>query len=408
MTETAPLMADIDFMTDSAPSLYKLFAELRREGHRVVPLRFHERTAYAVLRFEDLSELLQDEDRLPAGPFYDRALTPVTGPVMEAMTGEEHHANRSLVAMSFTQGAVRAQIEASIQPLADALVDGFGARRSLDVVASFTNPLPFQVISHLLDVRAEDDGEIRRLLTPMFRYLWEPDEALAARDRFDSLFTPLIEKRRRQPGKDLISEILHANPERGFIKDEEVLSFCRHLYPAGAETTYLMMGSMMWHVLSDDALRLTLIRRPQLRAAAVEEALRMYGPVAINLRYTENEIDVAGTTIPAQSFIYIAHASANYDEDVFEDPFSFRLDRFPKQTSPRHLSFGRGIHTCLGLHLARAELLVGLSTLLDRLPGLRLADPAAQGPMGAVIRGVRALEVKFDDVRPREGSLTPS
>lgn len=402
MSNAAPLMPDIDFMTAPVPNLYALLAELRHEGHRVVPLCFHDQTAYAVLRFEDLSELLQDEDKLPAGPFYERSLTPVTGPAMEAMTGEEHHANRALVAMSFTPGAVRARTASLIQPLADALVDGFGARRALDLVASFTNPLPFQVISHLLDVRAEDDGEIRRLLRPMFRYLWEPADALVARDQFDSLFMPLIEKRRQAPGDDLISEILHANSGQGGATDEDVLSFCRHLYPGGAETTYLMMGSMMWRILSDDELHLTLLRRPDLRRSAVEEAIRMYGPVAINLRYTENEISVAGVTIPANSFIYIAHASANYDEDVFEDPFSFRLDRFPKQQmSPRHLSFGRGIHICLGLHLARAELEVGLSTLLDRLPGLRLVDPSAEGPTGAVIRGVRELEVKFDDVLPR-------
>jgi cytochrome P450 len=198
----------------------------------------------------------------------------------------------------------------------------------------------------------------------------------------------------------MTSEILRSGTAEKPVPDEEVLSFCRHLYPAGAETTYLMMGSMMWRILSDTTLRDRLIREPELRRAAVEEALRMYGPVAINMRYTEREITLAGTTIPAESFIYIAHASANYDESVFEDPFSFRLDRFPNPAPPKHLSFGRGIHICLGLHLARAELLVGLSTLLDRLPGLRLANPEMPGPTGAIIRGVREMAVAFDDVLP--------
>jgi cytochrome P450 len=365
-----------------------------------VPLRFYEQTAYAVLRFEDLSELLLDEDKLPAGPFYDRALTPVTGPAMEAMTGEEHHANRNLIAASFSPLAIREKMTGMLQPLADSLIDAFGAERSLDLVARFTNPLPFRVISNLLDVRPEDEKEIRRNLHLMFRYLWEPEDSLAARDRFDRIFVPFIEARRVKPGTDLISVLVNSKIDGKPLTNEDVLSFCRHIYPAGAETTYLMMGSMMWHVLSDKDLRETLIRHPEKRPAAVEEALRMYGPVAMNMRYTEKDIEVAGTAIPANSFIYIAHASANYDEAVFEDPFSFRLDRFPTQLSPRHLSFGRGIHLCLGFHLARAELVVGLSTLLDRLPGLRLANPADPGPLGAVIRGVRELPVEFDDVLP--------
>ncbi|RYD54141.1 MAG: cytochrome P450 [Verrucomicrobiaceae bacterium] len=395
-----PLMPDIDLMDAPMPDLYEWFARLRHQGHRVAPLRCHDETAYAVLGYKDIADILTNEEDFPAAPFYNRGVAPVTGPIMQAMDVKGHHANRALVARSFMPGAVRSHAENIARPAANALIDDFGDCRSLDLVASFTRPLPFKVISGLLDVPEEMHDEFPDLLHRMFRYMWEPEDAVRARSRFDSIILPLIEKRRHAPGTDLISNLVHAKQGENSLTDEEVISFCRMLYPAGAETSYFAMGSMMWHVLRDGELTQKLREHPELRSAAIEEALRMYAPIGLLFRIPPEDVVVAGETIPAGSLIYLPPASGNYDEGAFNDPFTFRVDRFPNPKQPVHLTFGKGMHICLGVHLARAELLLALDTLLERLPGLRLLNPDNPGPTGTTSRGMQELEVAFDDILP--------
>jgi cytochrome P450 len=175
-------------------------------------------------------------------------------------------------------------------------------------------------------------------------------------------------------------------------------------YPAGAETTFRTLGSMMYRVLSEPEMHERLLARPDDRSAAVEEILRQDGGVASLPRYTEKPITVGGVDIPAHSRLLFGIASANRDAEVFEDPEALSFEN--KRAAPslgrrgQHLAFGHGVHFCLGSHLAREELRVTLSLLLDRLPGLRLAEMVDVGITGTMLRGVHRLPVLFDDVLP--------
>ena len=399
MNEVSPLIADVDFAHDPVPDLYERLTKMRRAGHRVATARFGGETAWIILGYDELADALMDNERLPAAPAYERHTVPSVGRVLMAMERDEHRANRSLVAGGFMPASVRQRTMTLLYPLANSLIDEFGSVHELELVGAFCHPFPFQVMSRLLGIPRDDDERILAILHKLFRYMWEPEVALAAKDEMDALLNPLIEARRATPGDDLISLLTQARFEGRQLGDEEVRAFVRLLYPAGAETTYLTMGSMIWAILREEDLYQTLLQQPELRAAAVEEALRMYGSVAVNPRFTERAVTLGGIDIPAQSWILYAHSSANYDEAVFSEPHRFRLDRFKGTSNVRHLTFGRGEHACLGLNLARAELLTALNLLLDRLPGLKLQDPGAAGPTLAIQRGVRKLHVRFGDVR---------
>jgi cytochrome P450 len=207
-----------------------------------------------------------------------------------------------------------------------------------------------------------------------------------------------VRDRRDKPSADLISMLATAEEEGQRLSDEEIFSFIRLLFPAGADTTYLSIGSMMLSVLSEPKLMQRLLDEPEQRGWAVEESLRLNGTIGLQPRYTEQAVTIAGVAIPADSVLLYGNAPANHDPEVFADPDHFDLDRHPS----RMLTFGKGVHFCLGSHLARAEMQISLNVLLDRLDGLRLVDPENAQITQSILRGPRALRVAFDRVLPAE------
>jgi len=389
-----PLLPDVNFGWDPLPDLYAHIHRLVAEGHRVVPVRYIDSVAWLLLRYEDVAAAFADEEGLPAAPAYLRHSVPSQGMTLLAMQGEQHRIHRALVTPPFQPGAVRAMATRLLAPIANRIIDGFAGRRALDLVPEYTHAYPFAVISELVGIPAEDRERFMALILLLFRFPWEPERALAARDEATAYLKTLLDARRAEPRADLISELAFAEVEGRRLTDEEIFSFLRLLYPAGAETTYLTMGSMMWEVLRDPALAARLRAAPELRPAAVEEALRKHGATTLMPRYTEREVTIGGVTIPADSWVLFGIGPAGHDAETFPDPEAFRLDR----GANRHIAFGKGPHFCLGTHLAREELRVSLDLLIDRLPGLRLDGEAA--PAGTVLRGIFSLPVAYDDVLP--------
>ncbi len=169
----------------------------------------------------------------------------------------------------------------------------------------------------------------------------------------------------------------------------------RLLFPAGADTTYLALGSMMNHVLADTGLTSQLRAEPALIPKVVDECLRLYNTTAFLPRYTESGMEYDGVRIPPDSWVMFGIRAANRDPEVFADPDRFDVTRDRR----RSLTFSVGPHACLGMHLARAEMNVSLELLLRRLPGLRLGEGKV-AMTNAVLRGVRRLPVAYDEVLP--------
>ncbi len=222
----------------------------------------------------------------------------------------------------------------------------------------------------------------------------EPERGLAASQAMRDYLSTLIEARRTEPTGDLLSELVHAEVDGQRLTDEKIYGFLRLLLPAGAETTFRVMGNALDALLThpDDLAR--VVADPDgLLPEVIEETLRWETSVTMVSRVATTDTEVGGCPIPKGSAVNVLTGSADRDTDRFEDADEWKLGR-PVQ---HHLAFGTGPHQCLGMHLARLELRAGLAAILRRLPNLRL-DPDAPAPtiQGYAFRGPDALPVLFD------------
>jgi cytochrome P450 len=386
---------EIDFGTAEVPDLEALMTRLQEEGKRVVRIRYIGQPAWLILRHKELYDAFMDSAHYPCSAAHLRHSSPVMGKSILCLDGDEHRIKRALVASAFLPSAVRGYTERLLRPVANRLIDGFAGRRELDLVSEYTRRLPVLVITGLLGVPNENERQLVEWIEGLFSYPWDPEFALKSKDEVTAFFLPIIHARRAEPREDLISLIAAAEFEGHRLTDEEVLAFVRLLFPAGADTTYLALGSMMNHVLGDAELTAQLRTEPALIPKVVDECLRLYNTTAFLPRYTESGIDYEGVRIPPNSWVLFGIRAANRDPEVFPDPERFDIARDRR----RSLTFSVGPHACLGMHLARAEMNVSLELLLRRLPGLRLRNGKV-AMTNAVLRGVRELPVVYDEVLP--------
>ena len=386
-------LAHVDFGRDELPDLEAQLAALIEAGQRVVPVRYLAGTAWLILRHEDVARAFRDPQQFPAAAANLRYSLPVQGRTLLCMEGEEHRIHRALVAGAFQPQAVQEYVGRLLVPLANELIDAFGARRELDLVAEYCHRYPLRVIARLLGIPAANEEQLFAWVRGLFDYPFHPEAALRACAEVNAFLLPLIQARRAVPRADLISRLAAAEVEGHRLSDEDILGFVKLLFPAGADTTYLTLGSMMNAVLGDAALQARLRADASLIAPAVEETVRLFGAVALLPRYTETGARIGEVQIPPHSWVLFGVRSAGRDAAQYPQPQRFELTR----RAQRLVSFGGMPHFCLGVHLARAELTTSLELLLRRLPGLRLAH----GPVpasSAVLRGVRRLPVAFDNL----------
>jgi cytochrome P450 len=224
----------------------------------------------------------------------------------------------------------------------------------------------------------------------LINYPWDPAGALAASAAFTDYLAPLVAERRCRPGEDLLSLLATEEVEGQRLSDEEIFSFVRLLFPAGSDTTYKALGSLLVAVLTHPEVRKLVLTEPSERRWVVEEGLRWEAPVALLPRMCSKSTVLGGVELAAGSPMLFGITAANRDPDEHPDP-----DRFDPSRREQHLSFGHGVHFCLGSHLARREMEVALGALFERLPNLRLVEPESVEIVGAVIRGPKELRVVF-------------
>lgn len=397
MIPITPVMPEFDLGYDPMPDLEQRLAALQEEGHRVVPVRYLGGIAWVILRFDDVSAIFLDDDQVPAAAAYERSAMPAQGRTLLAMRGQQHRVNRALVAGVLQPAAVRRHVETLLVPIANRLIDQLTTPGPVDIVSAFTKRYPFNVISGLLGIPLDAEEQLLEWVNLLFLYPTEPERAVRARTEISAFLQPLVDERRSAPGPDIISQLVKAEVDGERLSDEEILSFVRLIYPAGADTTYLLLGSLIRDVIADRSLYERVLGDKSQRELIIEETLRLRSPVALQVRYTEAQLTIAGIEIPADSWLLYGISPANRDAAQFENPHQTMLGRKNNNT---FLTFGRGPHFCLGRHLAREEIKVSLDLLLDRLPGLRLAEEVPPCATGSVLRGVRSLNVMFDRVLP--------
>jgi cytochrome P450 len=382
--------AHIDFANDDVPTLHDILKDLRHR-HAIAPVQYHGEIAYMITRFHDLQNAMADDQSFPSAAAYLRQSAPSMGKTIQCMGGQEHRRNRNLVSVGFRPRIMKEFVEAFLTPVAHDLVDRFAARGQADLVQDYTMRYAFTVITRLLDFPPTDFEQLKRWGDGLIAYPWDPEFALQAKREFDAYLKPLIDSRRREPGDDLLSSLCTAELEGERLNDEEIYSFIRLLYPAGADTTYRGLGSMMFGVLTHPEVYEAVRADDAVVPAVVHEALRWEPPTALLPRFAPKEVEWAGSTIPAGSQVNFAITSANRDLEVFASPEKFD----PWRKEKEFLTFGHGLHFCLGSHLARREMEVSLKVLCERLPDLQIVGPDNVSITGTVLRGPKSLPVRF-------------
>ncbi|MHA7836768.1 MAG: cytochrome P450 [bacterium] len=390
MTSTEIAHPQIDFAVDEVPELHDVLADLR-ERAAVVPIRYHGGVAYLITRFQELQAAFSDDDTFPSSAAYLRHSGPVMGRTIQCMGGEEHRRNRGLVSKAFRPRLMQDFVETFLEPVATRLVDSFALEGEADLVRDYTTRYAFTVITRLLDFPPTDFEQLKRWGDGLLEFPWNPEGAQQASIEFTDYLRPIVEARRQSPGEDLLSSLATVEVEGERLSDEEIFSFARLLFPAGADTTYRGLGSLLYAVLTHRDVFEAVQRDPEKIPQVVHESLRWEPPTALLPRFAPKGVTWAGTGIPAGSEVIFGITSANRDREIFGEP-----DRFdPGRPERDFLSFGHGLHFCLGSHLARREMEVSLRIFAERLPDLELQDPESVRITGTVLRGPQSLPVRF-------------
>jgi cytochrome P450 len=371
--------------------IYEFWEACRRDDP-VLAIEGLGREMWMVSRHADVDAILRDAETYPSRINAD-TMGPVMGTVILAMDGDEHRRYRNLVARAFRPSALARWEDELIAPTIHRLIDGIVGRGRSDLVADVTSHFPVQVIAGVLGVPVEDYELFQVWGLEISIGPEDYDVSMAAARAMREYLTPLVERRKADPGDDLVSDIVTAEIDGERLDDEHIYGFLRLLLPAGAETTYRALGNCLLALLSHPSDLARVRGDASLLDAVIEETLRWETSVTMVNRETACPVELSGVTVPAGASVIVATGSANHDETRYENGELWDLDRPPAG----HLAFGTGRHQCLGMHLARMELRVGLSAILDRLPGLRL-DPAAD-PVhieGHAFRSPPRLPVVFD------------
>ncbi|MFF8941962.1 cytochrome P450 [Streptomyces sp. NPDC014864] len=304
----------------------------------------------------------------------------------------EHRTQRRMMISSFTLKRATA-LRPHIQRIVDGLLDAMIAQGPpAELVSAFALPVPSMVICALLGVPYADhelfEEQSRRLLRGP-----TAADTLDARERLETYLGALLDSKLKDPGDGLLDELVQEQVREGAPDRDELISMAVILLVAGHETTANMISLGTYTLLQHPERLAELRADPALLPAAVEELMRMLSIADGLLRVAVEDIEVAGTAIRAGDGVVFSTSVINRDEGVYPAPDSLDWHR----PARHHVAFGFGIHQCLGQNLARAELEIALSTLLDRLPTLRLAAPPDRIPFkpGDTIQGMLELPVTW-------------
>lgn len=386
---------------------YPFYARLRAETPVVrVPLP-NKQFAWLVTRYDDVAATLKDErfaknkrnamssDQLAKTPWMP-AFAKALDQTMLDLDAPDHTRLRGLVHKAFTPRMID-QMREKIQTITDELLDAAQERGQMDLIHDFALPLPVTIIADMLGVPPEDRHKFHRWSNAAIAATasnWGALQALPNIYALVNYVRRLVQLRRADPRDDLTSALIQAEESGDQMSEDELLAMIVILLIAGHETTVNLIGNGMYALLEYPDQLMRLRNDPSLTRTAIEELLRFYSPVeTATERYAREDVTIAGVTIPRGEMVFAAIASANRDERQFDHPNTLDITRDPN----RHLSFGQGIHYCVGAPLARMEGQIAINTLLRRMPDIQLAVPPAslRWNKGLALRGLKSFPVFF-------------
>ena len=367
-----------------AESKYAIYARMREEAP-VCRVKMAGLEMYVLSRYQDCVDIVSDsrlarnrttatgKSRFPIP--LPRSVMAV-GLSMIVEDDPEHRRLRNMVNRSFRPSAIE-RVAGRVQTLSNELLDTIEPRGKVDLLSDYCKPIPSAVIAGIVGVSESEMPAFQnsvRILSEglsgwniLRSFLWDLRKAFG-------FIRDLIERKRSDPGEDILTYLLEEEEEGSRLSEDELVAMLFLLIIAGFETTTHMMANGVLALLQHPDQLARLRAEPELIDSAVEEMLRFCGPVhGSKQAYAKEDIVLHGVEIPKGSPVIPLWGSANHDPDVFEEPECFDIGRSPNH----HLAFGHGSHFCLGSQLARMEVRVAIQTLIERRPGLELAvDPA--------------------------------
>jgi cytochrome P450 len=356
-----------------------------------LPTRYDDVTdiAHDIAHFSSLKVAVipGDEDEDPNadfdGPNLEYGLPPISAdPPLHTWT-------RRLLLPWFSHQRVDSYVPLT-RELCRGLVDQFVDEGNADAAADYAQQIPVRVIARILGVSPELSDTFTGWVRDVLEFADDPERRQRGGEGLLNYFLGQLEESRRNPGDDLLSELLTTEVDGQPVDDGIVLGMAALVLIAGVDTTWSAIGSSLWHLAAHPDDRKRLVAEPELMPTAVEELLRAYAPVTMARLVTE-DVEYKGCPMKAGDKVLMNFPAANRDPEAFEDPDVVQLDR----AHNRHVAFGSGIHRCAGSNLARMELQVALEEWLARIPEFALAEGQEVTWAGGQVRGPRILPVVF-------------
>ncbi len=369
-----------------------------REGHWLArtPL------GYMVFRHEDVTAILRDRRFLSALSLLPRMNGIEDDPMAQrrpsilSLDGDEHARLRRLVAGAFTPKSAD-RLRPFMRDVVNGLVDQVVDDGRCDLVADICEPYPIPIICELLGAPKEDWKLFSNWATDIFR-IFNGDLANdlprinAASEELDEYVRALIEQRRNDPRDDLLSDLIAAEEAGDRLSTDEMIGLADAVLMAGTDTTRNQLACSVALFAEHPDQWALLGRRPDLARRAVEESMRYLGAVRGTARVTAEDVEYRDVVFPAGTLVSTSLVGANFDNEVWDEPKRFDITA---ERTATQMTFGSGIHFCLGASLARAELAEALTILSQRMPDLALDGPITWKPLSVGIWGPARLPLRF-------------
>lgn len=374
---------------------YPWYAEMLK----VTPVTYNEQFgAYLIFRFDEIKRVFS-EPRSFSSKVYEGLTLELPTNNIQAMDPPRHTQLRALATHAFTPKAV-ADLEPRIRDIVNGLLDQMLEKDDIDFVRDFAVPFPVMVIAEMLGIPVEDRPHFKRwsdiILQGVERltqgFMEELPEHVAGYREMLAYFEEIVSRKRNNPQNDLISRIATAEVEGNRLTDAEAANFCVLLLVAGNETTTnLLSNAMRTFAEYPDQWEL-LGKTPELLPQAVDEVLRYRTPAQFIPRIVMHDVEIGGAQLTAGDRVILFMGAANRDPAKFENPNTFDITRPVNQ----HISFGHGIHYCLGAPLARLETTIALKAILERISEYRIPAEGELEPLsGLNMLGLRRLPLRL-------------
>jgi len=341
--------------------------------------------AWGLLKYDEVYNALRDHETFSS----ENPMAGQFGPKIVLIQDDppRHTRFRRLVNKAFTLKRVE-ELTPWIASVANGLLDEIG-EEAVDVVESYTIPLPVKVIARLLGIPGEDSATFKRWSDAFLSTVSaERDERMQNIQEMVAYFGQMAAARRAHGAEDLITALVEAEIEGESLQDWEILGFCILLLIAGNETTTNLIGNMLNLLADRPDLWQQLREDRSLVETVIEETLRYESPVQRLFRTVTQDVEISGAKLSKGDRVTIFYGAANRDPKEFPHPNEFRLDRDLRN----HVAFSMGIHYCLGAPLARAEARITLNAFLDRFPVIKRGNtPAVRQTASPIVFGFSQL-----------------